>query len=50
MGVLISQKFKKKKKKRSSHHGAAEMNPSRNHEILDLIPGFAKWVKDLTLL
>ena len=38
-----NQKKKKKKtkqtKKRSSHHGASEMNPTRNHEVADSIPG-----------
>ena len=32
---------------RSSHYGAAEMNPTRNHEVACLIPGPAQWVKDL---
>ena len=35
---------------RSSHCGAAETNPTRNHEVADSIPGLAQWVKDLTLL
>ena len=30
----------------SSHSGTAEMNPTRNHEVLGLIPGLAQWVKD----
>ena len=34
---------------RSSHRGAAEMNLTRNHEVLDSIPGLAQWVKDLAL-
>ena len=25
------------------------MNPTRNHEVVDLIPGLAQWVKDLAL-
>ena len=24
-------------------------DPTRNHEVVDLIPGFAQWVKDLEL-
>ena len=35
---------------RSSCRGAAEMNPTRNHEVEGLIPGLAQWVKDLVLL
>ena len=31
-------------------HGAAETNPSRNHEVAGLIPGLALWVEDLALL
>ena len=33
----------------SSRCGAAEMNPTRNHEVEGLIPGLAQWVKDLAL-
>ena len=25
-------------------------NPTRNHEVVGLIPGLAQWVKDLALL
>ena len=25
-------------------------NPTRNHDVADLIPGLARWVKDLALL
>ena len=34
---------------RSSRHGAAEMNPTSNHEVLGSIPGLAQWVTDLAL-
>ena len=29
---------------------SVEMNPTRNHEVAGLMPGFALWVKDLVLL
>ena len=32
---------------RSSHRGAAEINRTRNHEIVASIPGLDQWVKDL---
>ena len=35
---------------RSSCRGAAEMNPTRNQEVVGLIPGLAQWVMDLALL
>ena len=34
----------------SSSHGTAETNPTRNHEVEDLIPGLTQWVKYLVLL
>ena len=40
----------KKKKKRSSRRGAAEMNPTRNNEVVSSIPGLAQWVKAPVLL
>ena len=45
-GILLSHK----KECRRSCRGAAEMNPTRNHEALGLIPGLAQWVKDQALL
>ena len=30
-------------------HGAAETNSTRNHEVVDSIPGLAQQVKDLVL-
>ena len=33
-----------------SHCSAAEMNPTRNHEVAGWIPGLTQWVKDLALL
>ena len=32
---------------REFHCGTAEMNPTRNHEVVGLIPGLAQWVGDL---
>ena len=33
----------------TSRRGTAETNPTRNHEVMALIPGLAQWVKDLAL-
>ena len=33
----------------SSHHGTAEMNLTRNHEVVGSICGLAHWVKDPAL-
>ena len=30
----------------SSCRGAEETNPTRNHEVMGLIPGLTQWVKD----
>ena len=53
-GVALKRQKKihpKKKRKVlwSSCHGAAEANPTRNHEVVGSIPGLAQWVKDLVL-
>ena len=34
---------------RNSHHGAAETNPTRNHDVVGSIPDLSQWVKDLAL-
>ena len=34
---------------RNSHHGAAEMNPTRNHEVAGLITGLAQQIKNPAL-
>jgi len=47
--MLILCEISQKEKDRSSHHGAAEMNPTRNHEVVGLISGLAQWVKDTAL-
>ena len=49
--MLINECLKhfRKVKTLSSHHGAAEMNLTRNHEVADLNPGLAQWVKDPAL-
>ena len=39
-----------KSKVQSSYGGTAEMNQTRNHEVLGSIPGLTQWVKDPALL
>ena len=41
--------YKKKKKKRVPLVTQWLTNPTRNHEVVALIPGLAQWVKDLAL-
>ena len=44
------KKLLKKYKFWSSRCGAAETNPTMNHEVVGSIPGLAQWVKDLVFL
>ena len=44
LGVIL-----KRQKERSSRRGAEETNPTRNHEVVGLIPALAQWVNDLAL-
>ena len=37
-------------RKGDCHRGTAEMNPTRNHKVVGLIPGLAQGVKDPVLL
>ena len=46
---LDKTKIVKNCKNWCSHRGAAETNPTRNHEVIDLIPGLTQWVKDPAL-
>ena len=53
LAILISDKTDLKtkviKKDRSSHHGTAEMNLTRNHDVVGSIPGLDQWVKNPAL-
>ena len=49
-GLLRKQFFISKKISGSSYCGAAETNPTKNHEVTGSIPGLTQWVKDLGLL
>ena len=42
--------FFKKEINRSYPCGAAETNPTSNHEVAGLIPGLARWIKNPELL
>ena len=48
--LLNEENWKENWSFRSSHRGATEANPTRNHEIVGLMPGLAQWVKVLALL
>ena len=47
--IVMEKKFQKKQKKtkRSSCRGIVEMNETRNHEVVGLIPALPQWDKDL---
>ena len=55
LSTEIKEKYTQKSKRwglkhklyRSSRQGAAEMNPTRNHEVVGSIPGLAQWIKAL---
>ena len=52
MGILFGLESKMPEEMRGEELpcGSAETNPTRNHEVVDLIPGLLQWVKDLALL
>jgi len=50
MGKLYEKQVWGKKISESSRRGAAEMNPTRNHDVVGSIPGLNQWVKDLPVV
>ena len=54
VGLIVEEKEENvivalKHKFWSFRRGAAETNPTRNHEVSGSIPGLTQWVKDLAL-
>ena len=45
----VAKQRNKQKERWRSHRGAAETNPTRNHEVAGLIPSLTQWVKDPAL-
>ena len=44
-----TQRYTFKDRYGSSRHGTGLTNPTRNHEVVILIPALAQWVKDPAL-
>ena len=42
---LQSESNSGSKPDRSSHRGAVKTNPTRNHEVVGLIPGLTQWIR-----
>ena len=47
--IITANSLFYRRKTRNSRGGAAEMNPTRNYEVVGLIPGLAQWAKDPAL-